>query len=147
VPTSIVFLCCVVVNISIKSRHKSQAVTKSRGRGRRTSCMSLTFKLMQVKDQLLDLALSPLGIVTIILSALLYYLIKDVFRAMHMGIPTVRGGVPFFGQSFEMLRGSPWDTMVSIFLSSIFEHVIYIYIYIYTYLHAIYRQNGCLSMD
>lgn len=94
--------------------------------------MSLTFKLMQLKDQLLDLALSPLGIVTIILSALLYYLIKDVLRAIHMGIPTVRGGVPFFGQSFEMLRGSPWDTMASIFLSSICKFVVYKYLSAYS---------------
>jgi cytochrome P450 len=26
-------------------------------------------------------------------------------------IPLVRGGMPFFGQMFIMLRGSPWDTM------------------------------------
>jgi hypothetical protein len=26
-------------------------------------------------------------------------------------IPRVKGGMPFFGQVFEMIKGSPWDTM------------------------------------
>jgi len=26
-------------------------------------------------------------------------------------IPSVKGGLPFFGQVFEMVKGSPWDTM------------------------------------
>jgi hypothetical protein len=68
----------------------------------------------QLVDQFLRLAKTPLGVVSIILLFLSYYLIKDVLRSWHMGIPTVRGGVPFFGQSFEMLRGSPWDTMVTL---------------------------------
>ena len=27
------------------------------------------------------------------------------------GIPTVKGGLPFFGHVFTMLKGSPWDSM------------------------------------
>lgn len=27
------------------------------------------------------------------------------------GVPTVKGGLPFFGHVFTMLKGSPWDTM------------------------------------
>ena len=35
-----------------------------------------------------------------------YFRKRDFYR-----IPAVRGGYPFFGQVFDMLAGSPWDTM------------------------------------
>ena len=45
-------------------------------------------------------------------------LLNVVFRASGdkkgkagKAIPSVRGGLPFFGQVFDMIQGSPWDTM------------------------------------
>ena len=39
--------------------------------------------------------------------------LKDYLRHTYYlsKIPSVKGGLPFFGMVFEMLKGSPWDTM------------------------------------
>jgi cytochrome P450 len=34
-------------------------------------------------------------------------------KKRNTSIPAVKGGLPFFGQMFIMLKGSPWDTMAS----------------------------------
>ena len=51
-----------------------------------------------------------------ILFPIFFYLLgklKDFLRHSYYlsKIPSVKGGLPFFGMVFEMLKGSPWDTM------------------------------------
>ncbi len=52
----------------------------------------------------------------IILFPIVWHIIsklKDYLRHTYYlsKIPSVKGGLPFFGMVFEMLKGSPWDTM------------------------------------
>ena len=54
----------------------------------------------------------PVFAATICVFYVLSYYIRDFIRSKIMGIPTVRGGYPYLGQVFAMLKGSPWDTMV-----------------------------------
>ena len=63
-------------------------------------------------DKMTSFLVTPQGIGGLLLAAILYYYIYDYLRGQYMGLPTVSGGYPFFGQVFEMIRGSPWDTMV-----------------------------------
>ena len=63
-------------------------------------------------DKTTSLLVTPQGIGGLLLAAILYYYIYDYLRGQYMGLPTVSGGYPFFGQVFEMIRGSPWYTMV-----------------------------------
>jgi cytochrome P450 len=45
---------------------------------------------------------------TILLMIFLYYIFDGEARRRKMNAPNVSGGVPFFGQVFKMLHGSPW---------------------------------------
>lgn len=61
----------------------------------------------------------PVGGAALALTLLLIYhiahtLIRHISDSYLLRkIPPVRGGYPLFGQVFEMLKGSPWDTMAS----------------------------------
>lgn len=52
---------------------------------------------------------------TLLVLGALIFLINFVFGGKHHRgkkvIPSVKGGFPFFGQVFDMIKGSPWDTM------------------------------------
>ena len=42
---------------------------------------------------------------------LLYSFAKNIIRSSKLTLPAVKGGWPFLGQVFTMVKGSPWDTM------------------------------------
>jgi cytochrome P450 len=44
-----------------------------------------------------------------VIAAVVLY--KLFFKRTVQNVPTVQGGLPFFGHVFTMLKGSPWDTM------------------------------------
>lgn len=48
------------------------------------------------------------GIVAFLVSKLIYVVF---FQPKLQNVPSVQGGAPFFGQVFDMIKGSPWDTM------------------------------------
>ena len=41
----------------------------------------------------------------------LYSFAKNMIRSHKLTMPSVKGGWPFLGQVFAMVKGSPWDTM------------------------------------
>ena len=57
----------------------------------------------------LILHLIPTLIVAWIITAILS---SNINRYL-MGLPAVQGSLPFFGQVFTMIKGSPWDTMAT----------------------------------
>ena len=50
-------------------------------------------------------------IILIILTFIIFTLFKARRKRIGFNVPTVKGGLPFFGMVFTMLKGSPWDTM------------------------------------
>ena len=57
-------------------------------------------------------SLLMLMLLLLLIIILLYILFKIIINYVYDNkIPRVKGGMPFFGQVFEMIKGSPWDTM------------------------------------
>ena len=44
---------------------------------------------------------------------ILFLVLRSKYIRYVMQLPNVKGGLPFFGQVFTMVKGSPWDTMAS----------------------------------
>lgn len=62
-----------------------------------------------LQQELYGLPLSSYFLVFLLIGSLLI-LLKNINKS-RMNIPYVKGGYPFFGQVFEMIKGSPWDVM------------------------------------
>ena len=57
------------------------------------------------------MSVSPMSYIIAALVVLIGVIAKVIFQKRNTSIPSVQGGLPFFGQMFIMLKGSPWDTM------------------------------------
>jgi len=73
--------------------------------------MNIDICYMQMIQLISSLTLSS-SLLLIIILIVLYILLKMIINYINDNkIPRVKGGMPFFGQVFEMIKGSPWDTM------------------------------------
>jgi cytochrome P450 len=45
------------------------------------------------------------------IALLIFFIVFNFLTSKRTNIPAVKGGYPFFGQVFTMIKGSPWDTM------------------------------------
>ena len=67
---------------------------------------------------MIDTILSSFSITSmllvVLLAVVLIILYKMIINYIYDNkIPRVTGGIPFFGQVFDMIKGSPWDTMTT----------------------------------
>jgi hypothetical protein len=64
-----------------------------------------------LQQELYGLPLSSYFLIGFLLIGSILILLNNMSRKSKMNIPYVKGGYPFFGQVFEMIKGSPWDVM------------------------------------